>query len=100
LEIRRGFSTFQLMTILEEACHSLIIVEHDPMLYEDSTEMVEYNPRMKLSGCYTRLESIPSWKTWLRVQSGFTLRGPRDTPRLTAKTWLKMKGSIYVGNIL
>jgi hypothetical protein len=21
------------MTILEEACHSLIIVEHDPMLY-------------------------------------------------------------------
>jgi hypothetical protein len=42
LEIRRGFTTFQLMTILEEACHSLIIVEHDPMLYEDSTEMVEY----------------------------------------------------------
>jgi len=30
------------MTILEEACHSLIIVEHDPMLYGDSTEMVEY----------------------------------------------------------
>jgi hypothetical protein len=30
------------MTILEEACHSLIIVEHDPMLYEDSSEMVEY----------------------------------------------------------
>ena len=32
LEIRRGFTTFQLMTILEEACHSMII-EHDPMLY-------------------------------------------------------------------
>jgi len=30
------------MTILEEACHSLIIVEHDPLLYEDSIEMVEY----------------------------------------------------------
>ena len=32
----------QLMTILEEACHSLIIFKNDPMLYEDSTEMVEY----------------------------------------------------------
>ncbi|MDD1751622.1 MAG: hypothetical protein LUQ38_00845 [Methanotrichaceae archaeon] len=32
LEIRRGFTTFQLMTILEEACHSLFIVEHDPLL--------------------------------------------------------------------
>jgi len=42
LEIRRGFTTFQLMTILEEAYHSLILVEHDPILYEDSQEMVEY----------------------------------------------------------
>ena len=42
LEIRRGFTTFQLMTILEEACHSLIIVEHDPVLYENSQEMTEY----------------------------------------------------------
>ncbi|RQW77163.1 MAG: hypothetical protein EHM14_15000 [Methanothrix sp.] len=33
LEVRRGFTVFQLMTILEEAHHSLIIVEHDPMLY-------------------------------------------------------------------
>ena len=32
LEIRRGFTTFQLVTILEEAYHS-VIVEHDPMLY-------------------------------------------------------------------
>ena len=42
LEIRRGFTIFQLMTILEEAHHSLIIVEHDPMLYEDAQEMAEY----------------------------------------------------------
>jgi hypothetical protein len=40
LEIRRGFTTSQLMTILED--YSLIIVEHDPLLYEKSTEMVEY----------------------------------------------------------
>lgn len=42
LEIRRAFTCFQLMTILEEAHHSIIIVEHDPMLYEDAAEMVEY----------------------------------------------------------
>jgi hypothetical protein len=30
------------MTTLEEAYHSLIIAEHDPLLYEDSVEMVEY----------------------------------------------------------
>jgi hypothetical protein len=42
LEIRRGFTVFQLMTILEEAYHSLILVEHDPLLYEDAAEMTEY----------------------------------------------------------
>jgi DNA polymerase I len=42
LEIRRAFTTFQLMTILEETHHSLILIEHDPLLYEDSTEMAEY----------------------------------------------------------
>jgi hypothetical protein len=42
LDIRRGFTVFQLMTILEEAHHSLIIVEHDPLLYEDGQEMTEY----------------------------------------------------------
>jgi hypothetical protein len=33
------------MTILEEACHSLIIVEHALMLYEDSTGMIEDLPQ-------------------------------------------------------
>jgi hypothetical protein len=42
LEIRRAFTSFQLMTILEENHHSFLIVEHDPMLYEDAGEMVEY----------------------------------------------------------
>jgi hypothetical protein len=36
LEIRRAFTVFQLMTILEESRHSLIIIEHDPLLYEDA----------------------------------------------------------------
>jgi DNA polymerase I len=30
------------MTILEENHHSFLIVEHDPLLYEDAEEMVEY----------------------------------------------------------
>jgi hypothetical protein len=42
LQIRRGFTVFQLMTILEESHHSIIFVEHDPMLYEDAAEMTEY----------------------------------------------------------
>ena len=36
LDIRRGFTVFQLLTILEEAHHSLILVEHDPMIYGDA----------------------------------------------------------------
>ena len=40
--MRRAFTCFQLMTILEGNHHSFLIVEHDPMLYEDSQEMVGY----------------------------------------------------------
>jgi hypothetical protein len=42
LEVRRAFTVFQLMTILEENHQSFLIVEHDPLLYEDAGEMVEY----------------------------------------------------------
>ena len=42
LEVRRAFTVFQLMTILQENHYSFLIVEHDPMLYEDAAEMVEY----------------------------------------------------------
>jgi hypothetical protein len=42
LDVRRAFTVFQLMTILEENHHSFLIVEHDPLLYEDAGEMVEY----------------------------------------------------------
>jgi len=42
LEVRRAFTSFQLMTILEENHHSFLIVEHDPLLYEDASEMIEY----------------------------------------------------------
>jgi DNA polymerase I len=42
LDVRRTFTSFQLMTILEENHHNFMIVEHDPLLYEDSQEMVGY----------------------------------------------------------
>jgi hypothetical protein len=42
LEVRRAFTSFQLMTILQENHHSFLIVEHDPMLYEDAEQMVGY----------------------------------------------------------
>ena len=42
MEVRRAFTSFQLMTILEENHHSFLIIEHDPMLYEDAEQMVEY----------------------------------------------------------
>jgi hypothetical protein len=42
LEVRRAFTSFQLMTILEENHHTFLIIEHDPTLYEDASEMVEY----------------------------------------------------------
>ena len=53
LEVRRVFISFQLMTILEENHHSVLIIEHDPMLYEDAKEMVEYvspSPKADLQG--------------------------------------------------
>jgi DNA polymerase I len=42
LDVRRAFTSFQLMTILEENHHSFLIVEHDPMPYEDAEHMIEY----------------------------------------------------------
>jgi len=45
LEVRRAFTAFQLLTVLEEAGHTVILVEHDPTLYEDLMEMADYVAR-------------------------------------------------------
>ncbi len=42
LDVRRAFTAHQLMTALKEAYQTLIILEHDPSLFEDATEMAEY----------------------------------------------------------
>jgi hypothetical protein len=40
--VRRAFISFQLMIILEDNHHNFLIVQHDPLLYEDAGHMVEY----------------------------------------------------------
>jgi len=42
LNIRRAFTAFQLLTILEEAYQTLVIIEHDPLLYGEAEMMTEY----------------------------------------------------------
>ena len=41
IEVRRAFTAHQLVTILREAHHTIIFVEHDPSLYEDAGELAE-----------------------------------------------------------
>jgi hypothetical protein len=95
LEIRCGFTTFQLMIILEEACHSLIIVEHDPILFEDSAEMIKYIQQALKQAVHeaTVLLYSPGIDPFLEdLAKGadrvfYFEERPRETPRLTAKTW-------------
>ncbi len=42
LEDRRAFTVFQLMTFLEQNHHTIVIIEHDPLLCENAQEMTEY----------------------------------------------------------
>ena len=93
LEIRRGFTVFQLMTILEKAHHSLILIEHDPLLYEDAREMTEYvshalSDAAKEAAVLLYAQGIDPFFEDL-VQNAdrvfYFEEGPRETPRLAAK---------------
>jgi len=97
LEIRRGF-TPSAYDYSRGARHSLIIIEHDPILYEDSREMVEYISQAMRQAAQeaTVLLYSPGVDPFLedltRVRSSILLRGrTTTTPRLSVKTWLKMK---------
>jgi DNA polymerase I len=39
IEVRRAFTAYQLLHILQESYHTIVWVEHDPSLYEDAAEM-------------------------------------------------------------
>ena len=54
-EVRRAFTVHQLLAILQEEYHSIIIVEHDPSLYEDAGEVKRVVPPDN-EGCVTRFD--------------------------------------------
>jgi len=39
-EIRRAFTAHQMLTILKEASHTVIFIEHDPTLYDEARTMI------------------------------------------------------------
>jgi hypothetical protein len=105
LEIRRGFTTFQLMTILEEAHHSLIIVEHDPMLYEDAQEMTECISKALEQASYeaTVLLYSPEIDPFLEdltdlADRVFYFKKGQDSPKLTGQDMAGDEGSEDAGS--
>ena len=76
------------------AHHSLIVIEHDPILYKDSLEMVDYVSQAMKQASHeaTVLLFSPGLDPFLEDLAKSADRvfyfedGPRDTSRLTAKT--------------
>jgi len=101
LEVRRAFTSFQLMTILEENHHSFLIIEHDPTLYEDAKEMVEYVAQAlrQTSRDATILLYSPALDTHLEKMTELADRVfcfyemPKAPARGKAKAEIKMNGS-------
>ena len=101
LEIRRGFTVFQLMTILEEARHSLILIEHDPLLYEDAKEMTEYISHAMREAAQDAAvllyapEIDPYFEDLVKNADRvfYFEDGPRETPRMVAKAHPRARGA-------
>ncbi len=101
LEIRRAFTCFQLMTILEEAHHSIILVEHDPLLYEDAAEMVDYVSHALADAAKEAAVLLysPGSDTFLEELARNADRvwyfdeGPKAAPRLVSKACPKSQKS-------
>ncbi len=97
MQVRRAFTAFQLMTVLEECHHTLLIVEHDPLLYEDAEEMVEYVARAMreaAAGCTVLLYS-PASDPFLEMMTSYADRvfyfakGPDAPAKPSAKSCKK-----------
>jgi hypothetical protein len=99
LEVRRGFTTFQIMLIMEEARRYLIIIEHDSIIYENSTEMVDYVSKAIREAAQeaTVLLYSPGLNPFIEELARNSDRifyfeeGPQDSPRLLAKSSPKIK---------
>lgn len=54
MDIRRAFTAFQMLNILDQASHSLIFIEHDPTIYEDfdgPVDLLARSMRCAAEGC-------------------------------------------------
>ena len=57
-EVRRAFTAHQLFTILKEASHTVLLLEHDPTLFEGAENMIP-----QIAGMRTRnLATIKVWR--------------------------------------
>ncbi|HNY35083.1 MAG TPA: hypothetical protein PKK68_10545 [Methanothrix soehngenii] len=97
LQVRRAFTVFQLIPVLEDSRHTLLIIEHDPLLYEDAEEMVEYvSQAMKeaAKSCTVLLYS-PASDPFLEMMTNYAdrvfyfSRGPDATTGPSAKSCRK-----------
>lgn len=106
--MRRAFTSFQLMTILDENQHIFLIVEHDPMLYEDAEHMVEYVAQhlRQTSRVATILLYAPVLDPHLEKMTELADRVfcyyeiPTATANGRAKAYPKVSGPGHAGGIL
>ena len=90
---RRAFTVYQLMTMLEENRHTIMIIEHDPLLYENAREMMEYVSQamrrlQRMWRCfYIHKEQIPTLRSWLWMLIGCStsMKALRIKARLALK---------------
>jgi hypothetical protein len=93
LEIRSGFTAFQLITTLEKAHNSLIIVEYDPLQREDAQVITDYisNALKKFAYEARGLPYSSIINPFLEILTRFADYifyfddGPRYSPRSSAK---------------
>ena len=77
----------------------MIIVEHDPLLYKDAQEMTEYISKALRQASHeatvllysSDIDTFLEDMTKLADRVFYFEEGPRESPKLTAKTWQKMK---------
>ena len=89
------------MTILEEARHSLILIEHDPLLYEHAVEMTEYISKSMSDAANEAAVLLysPGTDTFLEDLTRNADRifyfdeGPRGEPKLISKAYPRAQKS-------
>lgn len=105
LNIRRAFTVFQLMTILEKAHHSLIFIEHDPLIYEDAAEMAWYLSKAMREAANDASVLLyapgidPFFEDLVKDADRvfYFTEAQRDAPKLQTKAFSRMKNQTTLG---